>query len=71
LAAISKAHEHFIANHRHLNLGPETNPMRDPRVRQLISAARRDYARRAREPSRLGAATRFVMEVLLATHGDD
>jgi integrase len=71
LAALSKAHEHFIANNRHLNLGPEKNPMRDARVRQLISAARRAYARRGREPSRPVAATRHVMETLLATCGED
>jgi integrase len=71
LAALSKAHEHFIANSAHLMLGPEVNPMRDPRVRQLISAARRTYARRGREPSRPVAATRHVMEALLATCGDD
>jgi integrase len=71
LAALSNAHEHFIANNRHLNLGPENNPMRDARVRQLISAARRAYARRGREPSRPVAATRHVMEALLATCGED
>lgn len=67
LAALSKAHEQFIANHSHLNLGPATNPLRDPGVRQLISIARRAYARRGREPSRPVAATRHVMEALLAT----
>jgi integrase len=71
LAALSKSHEHFIANSAHLMLGPEVNPMRDPRVRQLISAARRTHARRGREPSRPVAATRHVMEALLATCGDD
>jgi integrase len=71
LAALSKAHEHLIANSAHLMLGPEVNPMRDPRVRQLISAARRASARRGREPSRPVAATRQVMEALLATCGDD
>ena len=35
LAALSKAHELFIAANAHLNLGPEVNPLRDPRVRQL------------------------------------
>jgi len=35
LAALSKAHEHFIANNAHLNPGPEKKPLRDPRVRQL------------------------------------
>jgi integrase len=71
LAALSKAHEHFIANNAHRKLGPEVNPLRDPRVRQLISVARRAYARRGREPSRPVAATRHVMEALLATCGDD
>jgi integrase len=71
LAALSKAHEHYIANHAHLNLGPEINPMRDARVRQLIGAARRAYARRGRDPVRPVAATRSVMEALLATCGDD
>jgi hypothetical protein len=52
LAALSKAHEHYIANHAHLNLGPEINPMRDPTVRQLIAAARRAYARRGKDPVR-------------------
>jgi integrase len=71
LAALSKAHEQFIASSAHLKLGPEVNPLRDPRVRQLISAARRAFARRGREPSRPAAATRHVMEALLATCGDD
>jgi integrase len=71
LAALSKAHEHFIASSAHLKLGPEVNPLRDPQVRQLIGAARRAYARRGRQPSRPVAATRQVMEALLATCGDD
>jgi integrase len=71
VAALSKAHEHFIANSAHLKLGPEVNPLRDPEVRQLISAARRAYARRGRQPCRPVAATRQVMEALLATCGDD
>src|SRR5450755_3755489 len=50
LAALSKAHEHYIANHAQQNLGPETNPMRDPGVRQLIGTARRAYARRGKDP---------------------
>jgi hypothetical protein len=41
LAALSKSHEHFIASSAHLKPGPEMNPLRDPQVRQLISAARR------------------------------
>ncbi|MGH8255860.1 MAG: site-specific integrase [Steroidobacteraceae bacterium] len=71
LAALSCAHEHYIAGNAHLNLGPEANPLRDPRVRQLIAAARRAYARRGRDPSRPIAATRSVMQALLATCGDD
>jgi integrase len=71
LPALSKAHEHFIANNAYLNLGPESNPLRNPRVRQLISAARSAYARRGREPSRPAAATRHIMEALLATCGDN
>src|SRR6202050_2835231 len=71
LAALSKAHEHFIASNGHLKLGPEKNPMRDPRARHLISAARRAYARRGRETSRPVAAKRHVMEALLATCSDD
>jgi integrase len=71
LAALSKAHEHFIAISAHLKLGPEVNPLRDPRVRQLVSAARRICARSGREPSRPVAATRPVMEALLATCSDD
>jgi integrase len=70
LAALSRAHEHYIANNPQLHLGPETNPLRDPRVRQLISAARRAYARRAREPSRPVAATKDVMQALLASCND-
>jgi integrase len=71
LAALSKAHDQFIASNAHLKLGPEVNPLRDARVRQLISAARCAYARRGREPSRPVAATRHVMEALLATCSDD
>lgn len=70
LAALSTAHEHFIANSPHLNLGPEINPLRDPRVRQLVAAARRAYASRGRIPSRPAAATKPVMEALLATCDD-
>jgi integrase len=71
LAALSWAHERYIANHAYLNLGPQANPLRDPRVRQLLSAARRAYARRGRDPRRPVAATRTVMEALLATCADD
>ncbi len=71
LAALSKAHEIYRMDHPHLQLGPEANPMRDPTVRSLLSAARRAYARRGRSPSRPVAATRLVMESLLATCGAD
>lgn len=71
LAALSWAHERYIANHDHLALGPAANPLRDPRVRQLISAARRAYSRRGRDPRRPVAATRDVMQALLATCADD
>jgi integrase len=71
LAALSKAHEQLIASSAHLKLGPEVNPLRDPQVRQLIGATRQAYARRGRESSRPVAATRQVMEALLATCGDD
>src|SRR3984957_6183895 len=71
LAALSKAHEQYIAHHAHLYLGPEINPLRDPSVRQLTGAARRAYARRGRDPVRPVAATRTVMEALLATCGED
>lgn len=71
LAALSNAHEHWIANSRHLNAGPEDNPLRDPRVRQLLAAARRAYSRRGRAPRQPVAATRDVLEALLATCGDD
>jgi integrase len=71
LAALSWAHEHLIARNAHLKWGPEKNPLRDPRVRQLISAARRTDARRGREPARPLAATRYIMEALLASCGDD
>ena len=71
LAALSKAHEIYRIDHAHLGLGPEANPLRDPKVRALLGAARRAYARRGRAPSRPVAATRLVMEALLATCGDD
>jgi integrase len=71
LAALSWAHERYIAHHTHLGLGPAANPLRDPRVRQLMGAARRAYARRGRAPRRPVAATRAVMETLLATCGED
>jgi integrase len=71
LAALSKAHEIYRIDHAHLGLGPEANPMRDAKVRALLTAARRAYARRGRAPSRPVAATRTVMEALLATCGED
>ena len=60
-----------MAENAHLKLGAETNPVRDPRVRQLWAAVRRAYARRAHAPTRPVAATRSVMEALLATCGED
>jgi integrase len=71
LAALSKAHEIYRIDNPHLNLGPISNPLRDPSVRQLLAAARRAYARRGRAPSRPAAATRAVMDALLSTCGDD
>jgi integrase len=71
LAALSKAHDQYIAGLAHVHMGPEKNPLRDARVRQLISAARRAYARRGCEAVRPVAATRHVMEALLSTCGDD
>lgn len=71
LAALSKAHEHYIANHPQLNLDAGANPLRHPEVRLLVSAARRAYARRGKLSSRPNAATKSVLEVLLATCGDD
>ena len=71
LAALSKAHEIYRIDNPHLSLGPESNPLRDPKVRQLIAATRRAYAHRGRAPSRPAAATRGVMEALLATCGED
>src|ERR1022692_2296522 len=71
LAALSKAHDQYIAGNAHVQMGPEQNPLRDARVRQLISAARRAYARRGREAITPVAATRHVMEALLSTCGDD
>jgi integrase len=71
LAALSKAHERYIGDNGHLNLGPDANPRRDPRVQELMKAVRRVYARRARPTRRPAAATRSVMELLLATCRDD
>ena len=71
LAALSKAHEIYRMDNPHLGLGPGSNPLRDPKVRALLTAARRAYARRGRAPSRPVAATRPVMQALLATCGED
>ena len=38
LAALSKAHEIYRIDNPHLGLGPEANPMRDPKVRSLLAA---------------------------------
>lgn len=72
LAALSRAHDVFIANHPQ-KLLPEVNPMRTPAVRHLMSAVRRTYARRPPDPERARpvAATRSVMQALLATCQDD
>src|SRR5580704_3151083 len=68
LAALSKAHDLFIAN-QIPPLKADANPLRDPGVRQLLSAVRRAYARRPPDYERRPAiaATRPVMEALLAT----
>ena len=71
LAALSKAHDRYIADNPQLQLGPEANPLRDPRVRELLKAARRAYARRAKPTRQPTAATRSVMEALLATCEED
>jgi integrase len=71
LAALSQAHDAYIARNDHLGLGAEINPLRDPRVRQLLSAVRRAYARRGRAPVRPQAATASILETLVATCGDD
>ena len=67
LAALSRAHDVFIAN-QIPPLPAEANPLRDPGVRQLLSAVRRAYARRPPDHERRPAiaATRPVMEALLA-----
>lgn len=71
LAALSKAHENYIARNPHLNLTAATNPLRDPQPRQLISAATRAYAHRGKLSCSPNAATKNVMEALIATCGDD
>ncbi len=72
LAALSRAHDVFIAN-QVPPLPAAANPMRDPGVRQLMSVVQRAYARRPPENERQPpiAATRPVMEALLATCQDD
>jgi integrase len=72
LAALSKAHEVLLAAHVP-PLAANTNPLRDPGVRQLLSVVQRAYARRPPEHERRPpiAATRPVMEALLATCQDD
>jgi integrase len=72
LAALSRAHDVFIANSIE-KLPPEANPMRTPAVRHLMSAVRRTYARRPLDQERIRpvAATRSVMQALLATCADD
>jgi integrase len=72
LAALSRAHDVFIAN-QIPPLPPAANPLRDPGVRDLLSTVRRAYARRPPDHERRPpiAATRPVMEALLATCQDD
>ena len=72
LAALSKAHEVLLAAHIP-PLAAHTNPLRDPGVRQLLSAVQRAYARRPPEHERRPpiAATRPIMEALLATCQSD
>jgi integrase len=72
LAALSRAHDVFIANQVPPLLA-EANPLRSPSVRKLLSAVRRAYARRPPDHERRPAiaATRPVMEALLATCQDD
>ena len=72
VAALSCAHDVFIAN-QVPPLPADANPLRDPGVRQLLSAVRRAYAHRPPDHERRPAiaATRPVMEALLATCQDD
>jgi hypothetical protein len=72
LAALSKAHDLFIAS-QIPPLKAEANPQRDPGVRQLLTAVRRAYARRppGRALRPAIAATRPVMEALLVIGQDD
>jgi integrase len=72
LAALSRAHDVYIANQLP-PLPAQVNPLRDPGVRDLLSAVRRAYARRPPDHQRRPpiAATRPVMEALLATCQED
>jgi integrase len=72
LAALSRGHDLFIVN-QIPPLPAEANPLRDAAVRNLLSAARRAYARRPPDHKRRPpiAATRAVMEALLATCQQD
>jgi integrase len=70
LAALSRAHERYIIERAHLGVGPDANPLKNPAVRQFLKAVRRVYAKRARAPKRPNAATKEVMDALLATCDD-
>jgi integrase len=72
LAALSRAHDLYIANHP-AKLPPETNPLRDPALRQMMSTVRRVYASRPLDSIRARpvAATQAVIQALLTTCGDD
>jgi integrase len=59
LAALSQAHDAYIAANPQLQLGPEGNPMRDPRVRRGLA------------PARPQAATAQILQSLLATCDND
>jgi integrase len=71
LSALSRAHVQYLSSNPHLGLGPATNPIRDPRVRQLMQAVRRAYIRRGRGQRQPAAATKSVIEALVASCGDD
>ena len=71
LAALSRAHERYIIDNPTLELPASANPLRDPTVRQFLKAVRRVYAKRGRDKRRPNAATREVMEALLASCGED
>ncbi len=72
LAALSRAHDVFGAS-QVSPLPPASNPLRDPGVRYLLSVVQRAYAHRPPDHERRPpiAATRPVMEALLATCQDD